>query len=168
LLVPKAYWAVIQGATGIIYFDWDAFKSDPAKMAAAAQAFGELKGLKSAIFGRNLDSIVTAPAGIGYIAREDRGTVYIAAANPTATLVQGKFAVQGLAAGAQVSVLFENRTITASAGEFSDAFAGVSRHVYAIRNEITAGVFPPEALASKLYDKLRLENSNEDFLHLER
>lgn len=30
------------------------------------------------------------------------------------------------------------------------------------------GVFPPEALASKLYDKLKLENSDEDFLHLEK
>ncbi|MFA5358019.1 MAG: S-methyl-5-thioribose-1-phosphate isomerase [archaeon] len=30
------------------------------------------------------------------------------------------------------------------------------------------GVFPPQALASKLYDKLKLENSHEDFLHLEK
>ncbi|MDP2996418.1 MAG: hypothetical protein Q8N47_02945 [Bryobacterales bacterium] len=142
LLVPKAYWAVIGGATGIIYFDWDAFKSDPAKMAAARQAFGEINGLKSAIFGRNLDSIVTAPAGIGYIARQDRGTVYIAAANPAATLVQGKFAVPGLAAGDQVPVLFENRTITASTGEFYDLFPGVSRHVYAIQSGITVATNP--------------------------
>ncbi|MCX6800721.1 MAG: S-methyl-5-thioribose-1-phosphate isomerase [Candidatus Diapherotrites archaeon] len=30
------------------------------------------------------------------------------------------------------------------------------------------GIFPPEALASKLYDKLKLEDSHEDFLHLEK
>ncbi len=146
--MPKAYWAIISGATGIIYFTWGDFKADPAKLAAAKQAFDELKGLKSAIFGRNVDSVVRAPEGIGSIARQDQGTVYILAANPTAKLVQGKFAVSGLAAGDQVSVLFENRTITASAGGFSDTFAGVSRHVYVIRNEITAGVFPPEALTT--------------------
>jgi uncharacterized protein (TIGR03437 family) len=91
---------------------------------------------------------VRAPEGVGAIARQDQGTVYILAANPTAKLVQGQFAVRGLAAGDQISVLFENRSIRASAGGFSDAFAGVSRHVYAIRNEITAGVFPPGAVTT--------------------
>ena len=148
LLVPKAYWAVIGGATGIIYYDWDEFKRNPAKLAAAKQAFDELKGLKSAIFGRNVESVVRAPEGIRGTARHDQGTVYVLAVNPTAKLVQGKFAVRGLSPGDQVSVLFENRTIRASAGEFSDAFAGVSRHVYAIRNEITTGVFPPAAMTT--------------------
>jgi uncharacterized protein (TIGR03437 family) len=148
LLVPKAYWAMINGATGIIYFNWDEFKDNPAKLAAAKQAFGEISGLKSVLFGRNIDSLVASSAGVGHIARHDQGAVYILAANPTAALVQAKFTMRGLAAGDQVTVMFENRTITATAGGFSDTFSGVSRHVYAIRSAITSGAFPPAALAT--------------------
>ncbi len=56
LIVPKAYWAIIAGATGIHYFTWQIFKKDPAKLAAAQQAFGELRQLKNAIFGEKLDA----------------------------------------------------------------------------------------------------------------
>jgi len=50
LIVPKAYWTIIKGATGILYFNWGAFKGQPAKLAAASQAFHELGQLRSAIF----------------------------------------------------------------------------------------------------------------------
>ena len=138
LLGPKAYWAVINGATGIIYFTWDLFKADAAKLAAVQQVFGELNGLKNAIFSLDLDALVSAPKGVGYMARYNQGTLDIFAVNPTATTVQGNFTVQGLAAGQQVTVLFENRTITASAGAFSDSFQGVGRHVYSIHSATTA------------------------------
>jgi len=138
LLGPKAYWAVINGATGIIYYTWSAIQGDSAKLAAVQQVFGELNGLKNAVFGLDLDALVSAPPGVGYMARYDQGTVYILAVNPTATSVQGNFTVQGLAAGQQVTALFENRTITARAGAFSDSFRGVSRHVYSIHSATTA------------------------------
>ena len=137
LLAPKAYWAVINGATGIIYYDWDAFKGDAARLAAVQQVFGELNGLKNAVFGLDLDALASAPPGVGYMARYNQGTTYIFAVNPTAATAQGNFTVQGLAAGQQVTVLFENRTITASAGAFSDSFQGVSRHVYSIHSATT-------------------------------
>lgn len=138
LLAPKAYWAVINGATGIIYFTWDQFKGDSAKLAAVQQVFGELNGLKNQVFGLDLDALVGAPPGVGYMARYNQGTLYIFAVNPTAATVQGNFSVQGLAAGQQVTALFENRTITAGAGSFSDSFHGVSRHVYSIHSATTA------------------------------
>jgi hypothetical protein len=137
LLAPKAYWAVINGATGIIYFTWSALESDSAKLAAVQQVFGELNGLKNAVFGLDLGALVSAPPGVGYMARYNQGTTYIFAVNPTAATAQGNFTVQGLAAGQQVTVLFENRTITASAGAFSDSFQGVSRHVYSIPSTTT-------------------------------
>ena len=137
LLAPKAYWAVINGATGIIYYTWGAIQGDSAKLAAVQQVFGELNGLKNEVFALDLDPLVSAPPGVGYMARYNQGTLYIFAVNPTATTVQGNFAVQGLAAGQQVTVLFENRTITASAGAFSDSFQGVSRHVYSIHSATT-------------------------------
>jgi hypothetical protein len=133
LIVPKAYWAAISGATGIVYFNWDYFKADPAKLAAATQAFAELKQLNSVIFAANVDSQVTAPSGIGAIARSLKDSVYILAANPVSTPVQGMFLAPELKAGAQISVMFENRTITSQAGGFTDSFSGVSRHVYVVK-----------------------------------
>jgi len=140
LIVPKAYWAVIAGATGIHYFNWDAFKADPPSLAAVQQAFGELKGLNSAIFGQKIDNLVLAPPGIASMSRYDpvAGTAYILSANNSTQTVQGKFAVQGLAAGQPVTVLYENRTTAAAAGSFTDSFAGVSRHVYQIHTTSTS------------------------------
>ena len=139
LIVPKAYWVVISGSTGIQYFHWDDFKADAGKLAAATQAFTELKGLNSAIFGHKMDTYVTPPSGIAAMSRFDpgTGTSYILSANSVAQNVQGNFTVQGLAAGQPVTVLYENRTITAGSGFFTDTFAGVSRHVYAIHSANT-------------------------------
>jgi hypothetical protein len=140
LIVPKAYWAAINGATGIIYFDWDYFKADSTKLAAATQAFTELNLLNNAIFATNVTSQVTAPTGIGAMARSLNGAVYILAANPTATVVQGTFLDPALLAGTQISVLFENRIIIAQAGGFSDTFSGVSRHVYVVNSAASASL----------------------------
>src|SRR6202034_1006698 len=110
--VPKAYYAVIGGVTGIHYFDWDAFKADPVGLAAATQVFTELNRLKHAIFAQKTDSLVTAPAGLVSMSRFDPavGTFYILSANGAAQNITGNFQVQGLAAGEQVTVLNENRT----------------------------------------------------------
>lgn len=134
LIVPKAYWAVIAGATGILYYDWALFEASPSGLAATEQVFSELKGLNSAIFGDKIDALVSAPSGIASMSRFDpgTGTAYILSANSGSQTVQGNFVVEGLAAGQQISVLYEGRTITAGANSFSDTFAGVSRHVYSI------------------------------------
>jgi hypothetical protein len=132
LVVPKAWYVLVRGATGIIYFTWDGFQQDAAKLAAAGQAFAEIGSMKDAIFGSNVDAEVTAPAGVSFMARQAQGTTTIFAVNPTSQNAQGAFTVQGLAAGTVVTVQFESRTITATAGQFSDSFAGVSRHVYVI------------------------------------
>jgi hypothetical protein len=139
LIVPKAYWAVIGGVTGIQYFTWDLFKADTTKLAAATQAFTELRGLTNAIFGHKMDAYVAVPSGIASMSRFDPGTgsAYILSANSTSQNISGNFMVQGLAAGQPVTVLYENRTITANAGYFSDTFAGVSRHVYSMHSPNT-------------------------------
>jgi len=79
-----------------------------------------------------VSSHVTPPPGIGAIARSQSGSVYIIAANPVASPVTGQFSMPSLQAGTQITVMFENRTITAGQGGFSDSFSGVDRHVYVI------------------------------------
>jgi len=134
LIVPKAYFAVIGGVTGIHYWDWTIFKADPVGLAAATQVFTELNGLKNAIFGQPIDSLVTAPPGIVTMSRFDPGTGndYILSESSSASTVAGNFTVEGLTAGQTVNVMYEGRTITASANSFSDTFNGISRHVYEI------------------------------------
>ena len=55
LIVPKTYWALIHGATGIMYFAWDDFKGDPGKLRAAGKVFSELNQLKDVIFATHID-----------------------------------------------------------------------------------------------------------------
>jgi hypothetical protein len=137
LIVPKAYWAIVNGTTGLFYFSWEAFRDSPAHLNSARQVFSELTALKGAVFGSSLDTLVRAPSGVTAMSRFNQGAAYIMAVNPTSQSVQGRFQVQGLAAGQQVNVMFENRTITASAGGFTDSFAGVARHVYSIASTNT-------------------------------
>ena len=129
LIVPKAYWEVVQGATGIIYFDFGSFYGNPAGYAAVHQVFSELGSLKGAIFGVGFS--MTPPSGITGIGRYSSGTHHILAVNPNTVNVTGKFSVPGLAAGKTITVLFESREITSTSGGFSDTFIGISRHVYA-------------------------------------
>ena len=132
-VVPKSWFDVIAGATGIVFFDWPAFQGDPAGMAAAQQAFAELSSLRPALFGSDAGAGLTAPAGIAFAARSASGHRWLFAVNPTSATVTGQFGGTGLADGAPVTVLFENRSVTVAGGAFSDSFSGVSRHVYELQ-----------------------------------
>ena len=130
LIVPKAYFAAVSGATGILYFVWPDFKAAPDKAAAVSQAFAELKQLSPAIFSSSI--LVTPPSGISAIGRTLNGAKYIIAVNPLTATNQGTFTVPGLPANVNVEVLFENRTLVSGPGVFQDTFAGIGRHVYRI------------------------------------
>jgi hypothetical protein len=133
LIVPKAYWSVINGSTGIGFFDWPTFKANAPKMAAAQQTIGELKSLKNVIFSQNVDTLVNAGQGVGTMTRYSNGSAYILAVNPAPQNVQATFQMSGLQLGQKIQVMFEGRTISANAGSFTDSFAGVARHVYVIK-----------------------------------
>ena len=128
LIVPKAYWAIVNGVTGLIYWDWPSFSQNQAGLDAVKQVFSELKSLKGPIFGQSTS--VTAPSGITAMARQYKGQTYIFAVNPNSTSVTGSFTASGLTQGKEIQVLFEDRTITSSEGSFTDTFDGVARHVY--------------------------------------
>jgi hypothetical protein len=130
-IVPKAYFGFTSGGTGLLYFTWGQFQTD-SKLAAAGQAITEIGSLTDAITGTDVTSQVTAPMGISFIARQAGGKTYVLAVNPAATNVTGSFAYAPLTARQSVKVQFENRSITASAGAFSDTFTGIARHVYVL------------------------------------
>lgn len=124
-VVAKAYYGAIRGAVGLVYFDWASL--DAANRAADAQAIGELSQLADVIFAADATSEVTATAGIAFIARRAGGKTYVLAVNPTAQPIQATFAAAGATA---IDVMFENRTLAATGGAFTDTFAKLSRHVY--------------------------------------
>ena len=128
LIVPKAYWAIVNGVTGLVYWEWPTFSQDQAGLDAVKQVFSELKSLKGPIFGQSTS--VIAPSGITAMARQYNGQTYIFAVNPNSTSVTGSFTATGLTQGKEIQVLFEDRTITSSEGSFTDTFNGVARHVY--------------------------------------
>lgn len=132
LIVAKAYFGIVEGATGILYFTWRDFRADSAKLAAAKQAFTELQSLREVLFAASADAEITAPAGVKAIARKHQGKTYLIAVNPGTQAITGDFTVAGLAAGKQVTVMFESRTVTSSAGKFSDRLEGTSRRVFLI------------------------------------
>ena len=127
-IVPKAYNGIIDGVTGIFYFNWSSFSANPAAMAAASQVFSELNSLTNVIFSTPVT--VTPPTGIIATGRSYNGKTYIFAVNQNATTVAGSFSAPGLPSGTPVAVQFESRSITAGSGSFTDTFTGVSRHVY--------------------------------------
>jgi hypothetical protein len=130
-IVPKAYFGFVSGGTGLLYFTWGQFQTD-AKLTAAGQAITELGSLTDAITGTDVTSQITGPSAISFIGRQAGGKTYILAVNPAATNVTGNFTFASLTAGQPVTVQFENRSITAAAGSFSDTFTGISRHVYVL------------------------------------
>ncbi len=129
LIVPKAYYGFTNGATGLFFFTWGGFSTD-GTLTAATQALTELQSLSNVITSTDVTSSVTAPTGISFIARSAGGKTYVIAVNPSASNVTGPISFAPLTAGQTVTVQFESRTLTASAGAFTDTFTGISRHVY--------------------------------------
>jgi hypothetical protein len=159
LIVPKAYWAIVNGVTGLVYWDWHSFSQDQAGLDAVKEVFSELKSLNGPIFGQStsvtasetgqflndfnqeeqriLDQLqgLSLTPGITAMARQYNGRTYIFAVNPNSTSVKGSFSASGLTQGKDIQVLFEGRTITSSEGSFTDTFNGVARHVYTYGSE---------------------------------
>jgi hypothetical protein len=126
-VVPKAYFSVMSGATGVLYFDWPSL--DDKNRTADAQAILELSTLADVFFATDVTKNITPPAGVSVIGRQSGGKTYVIAVSTTKGDVQASFTVTGLG-DATGNVMFENRTVSAAKGTFSDSFSGISRHVY--------------------------------------
>ncbi len=134
----EAYIALIHGAKGIFYWDygasapvWDTLSKitneikvlNPALLSPSVTV--DVNGLNSKCVNSQTDLIQNR-----YTKGSD-GKSYILATALEDEAVDGvQFTVDGLTAGEIITVLFENRTITAGAGTFSDNFPEYGRHVY--------------------------------------
>jgi hypothetical protein len=153
--------ALIRGATEILYFTHSWFPEPYTQFAPNAEMIAEMHRLNDQIT-RLTGPILAEPAeGVAMIlaaadgaalkchfkATRYKGLTWIfaqnmdmnpgkdgrgrAAINPRTG--KAVFTVEGLRAGTVVTVVDENRTITADAGRFTDEFAGLAEHIYRLR-----------------------------------
>lgn len=149
IIVPQAYYAVVRGVTGILYFDWGAFtasyppptcpSTDPTCLLSdARQVFTELGALTTPQGGPLLAGSVlsglTSQDQLPFVARSYQLQDYVIAVNTSSTQsYQGTFNVPNLPPNTTITVLFEGgRTFQSNTGSFTDpqGFATLTRHVY--------------------------------------
>lgn len=135
-IVPKAWYAVIRGVTGIVYFSYNDYYSSQFQGAQSSwtltsQAFNEIKPLTAAITGTYLNSNITStPSNVAAAMRNDGSHNYMFSVHNDTHTVTGTIAVTGLSPGTTITVLYESRTVTSGAGTIPDTWTGISRHIY--------------------------------------
>jgi len=153
----EVWMAVTGGATAVGYFthvwkpSYDQFGVPEANRKALADVNAQLTRLAPAILGEACagKTAATDPAAkVAALFRAHGGARYVFAVNyderPAAT--RATFEVPGLADGAAVEVVDEDRTVRAAAGGFADAFDPLAVHIYRVAAAVAAE--PPTAPAA--------------------
>ncbi len=140
----EVWMAICRGATAIGYFThvwkpaYSQFGVPEANRKAIREINEQITRLTPALLGQASKRAVTLsgepPAKLDAIAREGADGLYLFAVNYDEKLKETKatLKVEGLTAGAEITVVDEGRTIKADAGSFADAFAPLAVHVYGV------------------------------------
>jgi len=138
----EVWMAICRGATAIGYFthiwkpSYHQFGVPEANREAIRQINEQITRLTPAILGDTPKRTVTIEAEGGVkldaLAKASGGDLYIFAVNFDERLKEAKatLKVAGLAAGVNVTVVDESRSIQSSAGSFADTFAPLGVHIY--------------------------------------
>lgn len=140
--VGAAIWhSIIGGAQGVVFFN-HSFGGPAQTQHALREAYYApqraevikattlIRQIAPALNSPTASGLVTSTAGVATIAKWNDGKPIIVAGNKDNTGKTATFTVKGRTTGV-VTVLGENRTITMTAGAFSDNFAdGTATHVY--------------------------------------
>ena len=141
----EVWLSLIHGAAGIEYFldTWEPkFQEDgifkDATMVSAVTALNkEILSLAPELNSATLPNLVTvtssnAAAPIDTMVKANGTSLYVFSAISRAGTTMGSFAVNGMTGNGTATVVGENRTVTITAGKFSDAFAANGVHIYKI------------------------------------
>ena len=136
------YLGLIQGAKGLIYYCY----YDLRVLPQYAEMWGWMKAIAGEVKTLAPVLLLTEPAGAWRVSPErssiqarlwrHEGALYLLAANPEGTAAVARFEMPPQA-GPEAEVLFENRSLSADRGRFSDSFAPLAAHVYRLK-------LPPE------------------------
>lgn len=139
----EVWLAIIHGARGLIYFSHE-FKpkfveagllADPQMAAGVKEINQQIATLAPVIHSENAPGAVRASADSGAIdlmIRRHDGALYVFAGRNAADAAQATFELPAGSTATQVEVLGENRTLTISAGQWRDSFAGYGVHIYRV------------------------------------
>jgi hypothetical protein len=143
--------SLVHGARGLIYFSHQ-FKprfieagilADPEMSAEIRRINAQIMELAPVLNSQTLPDLAAASSSEGVpihlLNKKHRGEIYIFAINGRDLPTRGTIAVPELKADATVTVLGEDRTITATGGKFSDDFASYEVHLYRITPGPAAG-----------------------------
>lgn len=136
----EAYLALIHGTRGIFYWDyrgsgsiWDTLSAIATEVAALSEILLP-PGSRLDVNGENgLCSNSDSPAVENALFENGSGDRFILSVNTSNTTRSGiQFNLDGIVAGTEIEVMFEDRTLIANNDGFSDDFTGYGRHVYVI------------------------------------
>jgi hypothetical protein len=141
----EVWLSLIHGAAGIEYFidTWEPkFQEDgifkDANMVAAVTALdAQIKSLAPELNSATLANLVSVTssntaAPIDMMVKANGTSLYVFSAIARTGTTMGSFAVNGMTGNATATVIGENRTVTVTAGKFSDTFAANGVHIYKI------------------------------------
>jgi len=134
--------AICRGATAIGYFthvwkpSYSQFGVPETNRKAIREINEQITRLTPALLGETPKRSVTIESEplvkLDVMGKENGGELYLFAVNYDEKLKEAKatIKVEGLAAGAEITVVDEGRTIKADAGSFTDLFAPLAVHIY--------------------------------------
>ncbi|MHB8901822.1 MAG: hypothetical protein ACYC6Y_23960 [Thermoguttaceae bacterium] len=140
----EVWMAVCGGATSIGYFthiwkpSFDSFGAPEENRKALRQVNDQLTRLAPAILAPPAKATVSIGAAgdakLAVLAKEHDGRLWLFAVNYDERLPRAEVvvSVEGLKAGATVTVVDENRTIPAGDGSFADVFEPLAVHIYQV------------------------------------
>jgi hypothetical protein len=139
----EVWMSICRGATAIGYFthvwkpSYSQFGVPEANRNALREINEQITRLTPAILGEPSKRAVSIEGGgvkLDLLAKESSGDLYLFAVNYDEKLKEASATIRvaDLAAGTEVTVVDEGRTLKADAGSFTDAFAPLAVHIYRI------------------------------------
>lgn len=143
-LRSQAWLALASGAAGVAYFchrfmpdfsETDCLDDAPTR-AALARVNGEIAALAPALNSPPVGNGVTVASDVPVATRLSRtaGATYLFAASRRSEPATARFALRGFSEAVAVEVIGENRRLSLTRGEFSDAFDAHGVHLYRIEH----------------------------------
>ena len=142
----EVWMSLVHGSRGIIYFvhEWKpkstsrALLNDPEMLAAVTAINKQIRELAPALNSPAVKDALKVESSnkevpVAATVKKQGGATYVFAVAMKAGETEAAFALDGLAAGAQVEVLGEDRKIEPADGKFQDHFGDWDVHLYRIR-----------------------------------
>jgi hypothetical protein len=143
--ISEVWLALIHSANGIIYFldSWqpsfreDAIFANAAMVTAVTGLNAQIKSLAPELNSASIPNLVTvtssnANAPVDTMVKANGTSIYVFSAIARTGTATASYVVNGMTGNASAKVVGENRTVSVTAGKFSDAFAANGVHIYQI------------------------------------